>query len=306
MGSDCPLDLEDGPTGTSMWCYATHALARYFTSDAARGHRAALQFMAVPGFQCAGGPDNPQAEAAVELSVLPVDASHPLIVTLDEDDPVGGLGTPIEAALRGITEFTAANVTSGRTMIGILITDGDATQCTEDYDAMGGIVGQHLAATGIRTFLIGMTGATLSNLETIASQGGAPEHSEFCGSGAESCHYWDVGDGDPDAFVSALEQISSVALIACDYVVPAPPPGQALDVDLVNVSFTSAAGVETALFRVDGPSACGEDGGWYYDDPSAPTRIGLCPSSCSVVESADVGSSVHVSYGCATRFGDIR
>ena len=40
-------------------------------------------------------------------------------------------------------------------------------------------------------------------------------------------------------------------------------------------------------------------GGWYYDDFANPTRIILCPSSCSAI-SGDSGGRVDVELGCTT------
>jgi hypothetical protein len=227
MGNDCPLDLNGGPRDNTKWCYATHALAQYFMSDSARGQRAALQFMTVEDYVCNGGQANGESQAAVGLTMLPVDGNHALVTALDTDSPDGGLGTRIEAALHGIADFTLANRTPAREMIGILITDGDPNGCEEDIDVLAGIVHDHLASTGIRTFIIGMTGATLSNLEVLAAAGGAPEHGpEFCGQGRSTCHYWSVGDGDPVAFVDALRQIQNAAAIPCEYIIPPPPPGE--------------------------------------------------------------------------------
>jgi hypothetical protein len=80
MGDDCPLDLSSAPPEDSAkWCFATHALAQYFTSDLAAGHRIALQFMSVEDFVCAGGPDNGEAHAVVDLTPMPVDADHELV-----------------------------------------------------------------------------------------------------------------------------------------------------------------------------------------------------------------------------------
>jgi hypothetical protein len=301
MGADCPLNLQAPPSVNSKWCYATNALGRYFTSPQAAGHRAALQFLAVQGFTCNGGPTNAEATPVVPMTLLPVAANGQLITTLDTANATGGLGTPIEAGLRGITTFTAGNVTAGRTMIGILITDGDPNGCDGNVQNLATIPQQHLMATGIRTFIIGMTGATLTNLEPIATAGGAMPHTDFCGNGVASCHYWSVGNGDPAAFVSSLQAIAGQAVIPCQYAIPAPPAGQTLDPGLVNVSFTNAQGMDSQLFHVASQAMCDPvKGGWYYDNPNAPTSVSLCKATCDTVTAAGTGSNVHVSFGCAT------
>jgi hypothetical protein len=300
MGMDCPLDLQNPPSVQSKWCFATNALGRYFASAQAAGHRAALQFLAVEGYACAGGATNPEATPAVPMTLLPVDAASMMLATLERDTPAGGLGTPIETGLRGLATFTAGNVTPGRTMIGVLITDGDPNRCDQNITNLAAIPAAHLMATGIRTFVIGMTGATLTNLEPIAAGGGAMPHTDFCG-GAASCHYWSVGDGDPAAFVSSLQAIAGQAVIPCQYTIPPPPTGQTLDPGLVNVSFKDANGADSALFHVASEAMCDATrGGWYYDSPNAPTAVKLCKASCDAVTAAGSGSAVHVSFGCAT------
>jgi hypothetical protein len=296
MGNDCPLDLEGGaPRNGSKWCYATHAFGQYFTSNAAVGNRAALQFMTVPNYVCNGGPDNGAAQAAVELTALPVDASHPLVRTLDEDSPVSGLGTRIEASLHGIADYTANNEVRGRTMIGVLVTDGDPNGCQEYVGRLANIIENHLTETGIRTFVIGMEGASLNNLERMAAAGGAPEHGpEFCG-GQSDCHFWSVGDGDPDAFVNALEQIEAAAVVPCSYAIPEPPPGETLDSSLVNVLFTARSGNEFVISRVDN---CVDQGGWVYDDPNRPSLLHLCATTCEAVSAEGVGANMDIAYGC--------
>lgn len=300
MGNDCPLNLEQAPPGnSSKWCFATHALAQYFTSLSASGHRAALQFLAQPDYSCNADPDNSEATPAVGLTVLPVTNGDALVQALDEDDPVGGLGTPIAAGLHGIATFTAGARSEGRAMIGVLITDGDPNECTTDTDDLAQIAGDHFEATGIRTFVIGMTGATLTNLEPIAEAGGAPEHTDYC-DGPGSCHYWSVGDGDPETFVSALQAIQAAAVLPCEYQIPAAPAGQTFQSALVNVTFTEND-VERVFPGVASEGACTTDGGgWYYDNAADPSSIRLCPSSCEAVTAAGLGADVHIAYGCDT------
>jgi hypothetical protein len=295
MGNDCPLNLEGEPSGNSKWCYATHAFAQYFTSVAAAGNRVALQFMSQDDFVCNGGPDNGAARAVVNLTDLPVATDHQLIRTLDEDGPTSGMGTRIEPALHGIADFTRNNVTPGRTMVGVLATDGDPQGCEQNIGQLADIIEQHLQETEIRTFIIGMTGASLNNLERLASVGGAPEHGpEHCG-GQMDCHFWSVGDGDPEAFVNALSQIEAAAVVPCSYSIPDPPGGVLLDHSLVNVLFTANSGTEFVIGRVDD---CNAGGGWVYDDPVNPQVLTLCSATCEAVTMEGIGAALEIAYGC--------
>ncbi|HTV24682.1 MAG TPA: vWA domain-containing protein [Polyangiaceae bacterium] len=296
MGSDCPLSLDGEPSGNSKWCYATHALAQYFTSVAAAGNRAALQFMSGPDFVCDGGPDNGAARAAIDLTDLPVSRDHALITALDASGPTGGMGTQIEAALRGIADYTRNNQVEGRTMVGVLATDGDPNGCEQNVGRLANIIETHLRETGIRTFLIGMTGASLNNLERMAAAGGAPEHADHCGN-QRDCHFWSVGDGDPVAFVDALSQIEAAAVVPCSYSIPDAPAGSALDNDLVNVLFRAKNGTEFVVSRV---ADCAGTGGWTYDDPTDPSILRLCGSTCDAVTAEGIGASVSIAYGCSS------
>jgi hypothetical protein len=279
----------------------------------------ANDFVLPPGadigdYVCQAGVDNPHSTPAVPLTMLPVAATDPLITAIDQDGPgllcnngaciddPFNLGTLIEPGLDGLKTFTGLNKDPARTMIGILITDGDPNNCEEnDFDFLASIPGGHLAATGIPTYFIGMTGATLDNMEVMALAGGAPEHTDFCGDGPSPCHYWSVGDGDPAAFVAALGQIVSSAVLPCEYLLPDPPLGQELDNDLVNVTLTAPGQAPATITRVGSAAECGAGASWFYNDPAAPSRIMLCPSACTQATVAVDGTTVDIAYGCMTQ-----
>jgi hypothetical protein len=90
--------------------------------------------------------------------------------------------------------------------------------------------------------------------------------------------------------------------LSCDYAIPAPPEGETLDPTLVNVDYTPGGSSEqTPIFNVPGGAAdCGPEGGWYYDNPSAPQNILMCPSTCSTLQADDQGT-VDVVFGCKTQ-----
>jgi hypothetical protein len=52
-----------------------------------------------------------------------------------------------------------------------------------------------------------------------------------------------------------------------------------------------------ALSSVANAAACGGAGGWYYDNAANPTRITLCPASCTQLNATTDGS-VSVNIGC--------
>jgi hypothetical protein len=94
-------------------------------------------------------------------------------------------------------------------------------------------------------------------------------------------------------------QVISQASLACSWQIPAPPDGEQVDTAQVNVDL-SLHGASLPLGYVDGAQACASvSGGWYYDDPSAPSEVHVCPDVCSQVQGAD-SASVSIGFGCAT------
>jgi hypothetical protein len=220
MGADCNI----GDTKTdSKWCHAMNALSGYFNSQGATGQAAALQYFPIKthtdalcktgtGYDVAAVPD-----ATTEFQTLPSPAFD---VILDAESPGSGLGTPTEAAIRGISTFTTNHRRGGRVTIGILITDGDPNGgCDNDFADLAKLLDDHYKATQSRTYVIGMDGAVFKNLETIAAGGNAPTHPDTvgavthsCGSGATPpCRSWNVGNGDPAVFTAALAAIQASA-----------------------------------------------------------------------------------------------
>jgi hypothetical protein len=269
----------------------------------------AFQFMSLANNDCNGVP---YGTPLIDMTPLPVDANHALVQAISNENFVGGLGTHIEGAIRGISTYTTShdlNVgrPAGRTTIGVLMTDGDPNGCNENIDNLAQLVADHFAATkgAVKMFFIGETGATLASLEKYAVNGGAAPHTDFCGGGPSPCHYWDVGDGQPAAFLSAMASIVGQATVShplpCTFKVPPPPDGKTLDPKLVNVKFTDKNGQPIGIYRVESEATCDPSvGGWYYDDPAAPTEIQLCATTCSTV-SAATGANVAVELGCASR-----
>ena len=109
-----------------------------------------------------------------------------------------------------------------------------------------------------------------------------------------------VGNEDVAANVlAALSTIRGDAAIPCSLEIPEPPLGGAIDYGQVNL-FAGESGVEclSPIYHVTEKMGCGDDGGWYYDNPASPTAVELCPASCESVSRP--GSRLRFSVGCAT------
>lgn len=221
MGADCNI----GGTAPSKWCRSVNALSGYLNSAGAAGQAAALQFFPLTTHTKAlcttgTGYDTPaEPTAAAEYTTLPTNAFDALLNSTAPDGTGGAnLGTPTEAAIRGMNTYTAAHRRPGNVTIGVLITDGDPNGCDQSLTNLSNLLDAHFKATTLRTYVIGMQGATFANLEQIAAGGNAPDHpnvvgtlTNACGNGKATCKTWNVGDGNPQAFIAALAAIQDSA-----------------------------------------------------------------------------------------------
>jgi hypothetical protein len=290
-GGDCNYQTGGTPLN-SKWCYAIYALVGYFKSPSAANNRVAMQFYPKDGYNCDSSQNNSLSTAQVGWQHLP--AGVPALITaLNTADPLGAF-TPTKAALYGIAGYTASHQTQGRISIGILITDGVPNSCAPDDGAtLGGVVKAHLQATGIKTYIIGMNGAAFTTIETIAAQGGAPLHNQYCAQGVNSCHYYNVGTGDGQVLIDVLHDIQQNA-IGCTYALPQTDAG-IVDTSKISVEYTPGGGAPQKLQQVGGLAQCAA-GAWYYDTNSPPNII-LCPDTCSVAQ-ADEQAKVNILVAC--------
>lgn len=297
--SDCEITLGAAPTSTSKWCKGINALGNYFTSQSAAGHRAALQFMQPDnGPSVCSGAGNLHSTPAVDFTLLPETGAQAggLIDTMNDAVADASNSTDIESALHGIVDFTSASRSPARRMIGILVTDGAASgDCQLSDTLLAEIPRDHFNATGIPTFIIGMTGAPYEPLATLSAESGGPAHDQFCDptDPNPTCHYWSVGDGDPEAFVAALDAIQESA-IGCEFSVPSPTQG-IIDLDTVVVQFTpDSTSAPLQLTQAAEVASCAGD--QYYRVSLGDTEvIKLCPSTCAQLGDA---STIEVEVQC--------
>jgi hypothetical protein len=130
MGTDCAYVAGASPPVGSKACFATYALADYLINvSPAVDTSLAFDVMSLSN-DCSGASYDP---ALIAQTSLPVASDSALVQRISDEDFSGGYGTRIEGALRGIANYTANNQTDGREMIGVLITDGDATNCDTEF-----------------------------------------------------------------------------------------------------------------------------------------------------------------------------
>jgi hypothetical protein len=306
-------------TGPTRWELAATALTQFFQDPGAADLGVALRFYPhdLPVAGCAsdmgggmmgGEPDmdagtamgcniNSCAMPLVDMGVLkadpaPADAHEAALVNavMTSVPGMSGQGTPTFVALSGAAQWSLAYQQANpeqRTVI-VLVTDGEPNGCNTDIDAIAGVAADALATADVRTYAIGLAvGADFLN--TIAVAGGT-EQAFVVNDGATA-----TAD-----LLAALNAIRGMAL-ACDFPVPSSTTsGMAIDPGLINVNFTSTAGGEVELGMVASAADCGTQQAWYYDDPMMPTRIILCPESCTTV-TGDLNASIAILAGCKPR-----
>lgn len=282
------LDRSGSMTSSNKWTSAVTAIKGFSDTPGVAGMGLGLQyFPPLKGDECSV----PSYQSpAVPLALLPGNAS-PIKISLVSTMPTGL--TPMRPALEGVTKLMKAHVSKNPSHEGvvILVTDGDPGGCTNNTVASVSAVAADSATTPpeVRTFVVGMTGASFGNLDTIAAAGGTTKS-------------FDVGSGvgASQSLIDALDKIRTSAL-SCEYLLPIPDPKDGtLDLDSVKIQFTPGLNEpKVDIQKVGSKGLCGDiSGGFYYDDPTAPTRLILCPASCEMIHGGTENASVRVLLGC--------
>jgi len=303
------------PASAMSWDNSTAAITAFVNDPASAGIDIGLGTFpagAANTADCSAGSDcgNP----VVPIAPLPGNASA-MIQAMQKQRPTSGFAlTPTECGLRGmVNECLTYQATHGETCVGILVTDGTPTQCDTNENDLVRVIADG-KAKGVATYTLGLPGADLSVLNQYAVAGGTTAAI-------------DVSAG-ADAFINALQSIRKQVVVTeshtttshvshpvttvvstpmviskaldCQWKIPPPPAGQTLDPSKVNLQMTNAAGVATRYGHVASVADCARAvDGWYYDNPSNPTQVLVCPNTCETLKAA-VGARVDLLFGCAT------
>jgi hypothetical protein len=212
-------------------------------------------------------------------------ASAPPDVAMLQNNPQ----TPTSAALAGATQWATTYETAHpdeKTVI-ILITDGEPQGCDTNIANIARIANDAYTKSGVATYVIGLTGSNEQTLNQIAMGGGTEKA-------------FTVSDGNT-ATSDLLAKLIAIrgAAIACDFDVPkSDSAGKPVDPHLINVTYENGTtGAATQFGLVNSMADCGTGLGWYYDNPSAPTKVVLCPQSCTLV-TQDNMAHLRVLAGC--------
>ncbi len=317
---DKSLSMND-PTvpggSTSKWSSAVSSINDFVQDPDSQHMEVALQYFPIGGAQCNGsGYDTP----AVPMGPLPGNATS-ISSSLDGTQPSDF--TPFEGALRGVTSFCAQfqTQTEGVPCIAVLVSDGEPTQCVGsdlNFGPLAAIADDAYSNSNVRTFTVGMEGASLPLLEQVAQFGGT-DCTDGKASDTDGLFACDLRSGM--TLLEALEAIREwmtridfetqyrpdiqLQLSKCDWGIPEPPEGETFDKTMVNVQFTEPGMDPVNIGKAPSEAGCSQvQDGWYYDNEDNPTTIIACPQTCEYITSV-VDGRIDIQFGCETKLAPL-
>jgi hypothetical protein len=284
-------DPAEGGDPNVKWIPLTAGMTAFFGDPGSKGINASLEF-----FPLGGSLDSVCAYDYSSPKVPLTSDTTQVISAIQATQPQGG--TPTLPALQGAVKYAqgvAAQHPDEKTAV-VLVTDGEPgfyqngqsiPGCTNNDVAHVASTAQvsYVGQPSIPVYVIGV-GPDLGNLNVIAQSGGTS--TAFM-----------VAVNDPNAtkqqLLTALNTVRAQQ-VSCDFAFPAPPAGEQLDPLRVNVAFESSSGEQVLSYSAD----CAGGTGWHYDNPAAPSRVLLCPQTCSAVQ-ADQSGGLKLAFGCQTK-----
>jgi hypothetical protein len=275
------------------WEPVVGATQQFFEADSSKGLSASLRFFPdkTDSLECTASTyETPE----VSMRALPSTAFRSAISVVDTENKTAWRGgTPTLAAMRGTIAYvrTQRNQTPGRYAI-VLVTDGYPQGCGAS-NTIANVVTDVGGAfrDSIRTYVVGVLNPdikdaprTLTDLGQIAQAGGT-----------ENAFIIDTGDPAETTknFSNAINAIRGRS-VSCTVPIPAAPDGRAFDKEKVRVEYKNGSGQTTPLSY---DPACSKANAWRYNNPSAPSQIVLCTSTCATVQ-ADAKAELSIAFTC--------
>ena len=260
------------------WTPAVAALKDFFADPTSANIHASLAF-----FKSADECNVASyATPAVAMKALP-DATT-FATALNAQSPSGGTPTlPAEQGAIQYAQSVAAGLKAGEKVAIVLVTDGDPNDCSSTATNVGAAAAT-VAAT-IKTYVI-VVGTGAANLDTIATGGGTAPHIQVNTTSAATT------SADLRTAIGKIKK----SQLTCDYALPPPPAGKTIDVNAVNVNYTTGGATKTLPYS----ASCADPGGWHYDSVTTPTKIVMCPSICTTLQGDTAGGKIDIIFGCGT------
>jgi hypothetical protein len=290
------LDRSGSMADNDSWTQEVNALSAFLGDFRSKGLGVGLQYLPLLDLCDPSAYSTP----AVPINTLPTGAGQ-LVTSLAASRPFGG--TPLVPALEGAVQFAQARQVAhpDRDIVIVLSSDGlpdnscslatDGGLPNTTQNAVAVLQAAASAVPPVKTFVIGI--ADVPDLNLLAAAGGTG-NAILIGGG-------DAGTVVPieAPLIAAFNQIRTTAL-PCTYKIPPSTTGGMIDFGAVNVTFTPGSSSAQPFYGVANAAACTTTSSdWYYDDPANPKNIELCPTACTEVKAATVGT-VSVAFGCTT------
>lgn len=232
----------------------------------------------------------------VDFGLLPAHMG-PLVDRIDNETP-SGFGTPIYPALGGALRRAMALAKEAKdekraaSFAVLLVTDGapepEPRTCS-NVDVLQPEASAELARQGadhdppVRTFVVGLPGVNQDFANLVAHAGGT-----------EKALFVNPNDVERQ-FQKALADVRGKAL-PCEFAIPEKVLRGDVAISQVNVVWTHGGSNDPET--IPQTKDCAE-GGWQYDDPTKPSKILLCPSTCAAIKD-DLQAKIDIELGCAT------
>jgi uncharacterized protein YegL len=275
------VDKSGSMGGSAMsvkWTPAVAALKDFFADPSSANIHASLTFFKSNN-ECNVGS---YATPAVAMTALPQTTSF--AAALDANSPNGGTPTlPAEQGAVQYAQTVAATLKAGEKVAVVLVTDGDPNDCSST--AANVAAAAATVASTIKTYVIGV-GTEVAKLDQIATGGGTAPHIQVNTTSAATT------SSDLRAAIGKIK----AAQLSCDYTLPPPPSGKTIDVNAVNVNYTTGGMTNTLGYSAD----CSNASGWHYDSTTTPTKIIMCPTICTSLQNDTSGGKIDIVFGCST------
>jgi hypothetical protein len=270
---DIYVMFDDSGSMIPWWPSVTQAFTQFLNDPRSAGIGVGIQFF---GEIC---DVNHYATPKVPIAPLPQNAAA--IQGAIPFFPIEQTAT--DPALRGAIQHARAWQTAhpDHKVVVLLITDGEPSECMSTVASVSQVATEGVSQNpSIPTFVLGL-GLNLTNIHQIAQAGGTNQA-------------FIVDPNSGAAFTQAMNSIRGQAL-PCDYALP---NSGNVDPQKVNIEFTPVGGAPRLVVHVGDAANCDPNtGGWYYDNPTAPTRAIVCPQTCQSF-TAEAGGAVNVVLGC--------
>jgi hypothetical protein len=225
-------------------------------------------------------------------------------VTPRGDTPIAGTSI---LGYRYLSERIRAGELTGNTFV-VLFTDGAETCDAQYLDQLVDHDVPLATRFNIKTFVIGAPGSEDGrSLLSQMAYGGLTPRTSSCEHGDASasvgdCHFDMTTSTDfASELASALGSIAGDASLSCQLDIPRNPSGGGVDLNQVNVTFTTGEGDVLHVLRDDNSCEAGADG-WQYSTDG--TKIVLCGPICD--RARNDGGEIEIVLGCPTQRAPLR